>query len=244
MGYINVYGLTITAFPSKDSDRYVVILTDRLGKIIVKFRSVRSSASKRSGYTGSFVYEKLQLYKKGNTYIATEIEMLNDFRNTKEEFPKMLILLYLQELLILLLPYEEENLKVLELTIETLQFLNLIDQEYSQLALIYYMFHLLRLLGSPINFPKKQPKAIYFSIENNGFNEISGFPVDKKLYEEALYLSKMDHPELIKLSKSKDIIYLLNYYIIQKFELDAYKKFLENIENIDNIENIKTLFAR
>ncbi|BAL80963.1 DNA repair protein RecO [Caldisericum exile] len=232
MGYININGLTITSFDTKETDRYVVMLTDKLGKINVKFKSVRTSTSKRSGYTDSFVYEKVQLYKKGNTYIATEIEMLDDFRDAKNDLSKMVVLLYIKELLLLLLPYEEENMEILDLTLKTLSFLSSVEPVYSKVALLYYMFHFMKLLGSPINFLQEHPKVIYFSFENNGFNENSGFTVDAVVYEESLLLNKMAYPEKLNIVKFNEILDLLNYYIIQKFELDEYKKFLESVKTL------------
>lgn len=233
MGYISVSGLTIASFDTKDADRYVLMLTDKLGKINIKFKSVRTSTSKRSGYTDPFVFEKLQLYKKGKTYIATEVEMLKNFEKAKYNLSKIWVLLYIKELISLLLPYEEENVQILNLTLETLDFLDSTENEYDELTLLYFIFHLLKFIGTPIKFLLGTNNSIFFSIENDGFNLQSGFPVKKEVYSEAFLISNMNHPTPFKITQGKQILDLLNYYIVNKFELEEYQKFLESIKNVN-----------
>lgn len=235
MGYLSILGLTINSVSTRENDKYLLYLTDKFGKISVKFRSVRSITSKRIGYTEEFVLEKVLLYKKGNTFVATEVSFVKDFPLLKSNFSKMLVLLYIKELLILFLPFEEEEPQMFKFLLNTLDFLDANSEELSQSVLLYFMLRFLKFIGYPINIPTNLKDRIFFSSEENGFNSVGGFPINQEVYKEALLINNLsDINEIRKpFNYVKDILDLVNYYIINKFESKEYEKFLESIKKIE-----------
>jgi len=66
MSYISVDAITINSIDAQDRDRYVLLFTDKFGKLNVKFKSVRSANSRRVGLTQDFTLERILLYKKAH----------------------------------------------------------------------------------------------------------------------------------------------------------------------------------
>jgi hypothetical protein len=221
MGYLNIKGITINATNAYEKDRYITYFTDKLGKINVKLKSVRNIASRRIGYTEEFLLEKVLIYRKGNTFIATEISLIENFRGAKEDFIKSIALLYIKELIVLFVPYEQEEIGIFRLLIDTLTSIEVKDREFSYTLLAFFMCHFLKLIGYPI------PLSMKGIMEHNLTSNVD-------ILKDIESLSALDSP--LKITKpslfAKESIDVINFYIMQQFEEKAYLKFLEQIKKL------------
>ncbi|MGC9125812.1 MAG: DNA repair protein RecO, partial [Caldisericaceae bacterium] len=98
MSYVKSKGIILQSYDSKEKDRISVVLTEALGKINVKFKSVKSSLSKRSGYTDDLTLLDMMIYKHFNSFTATDVEVINAFTNAKSNLDNYYALLYIKEL--------------------------------------------------------------------------------------------------------------------------------------------------
>jgi len=233
MSYFKVSGITIDSFESRDFDKYVVIFTDKLGKINVKFKSVRKLTSRRIGLTQEFTIEKLLLYKKGNTFIATEVSLVKDFPNIKGSFQKMFVLLFMKKLLTTVIPMEQEDMQLYSFLEEFLEGFEVANESLSIEFLIYFLIKFLKLAGFPITF-EGNINELDFSKSNEGkLVKISGIPVEYEVFEDFYFLNKIDVTSDIRAVRNKSkMLDILNMHIKEKFELEDYDKFVESIEKI------------
>jgi|GEM_PF-869583 len=230
MGYISVSGITLGSFESNTKDKSVIVLTDKIGKLRVRFKAVKSASSKRSGYAYDFVFEKILLYKKQDFYTATEARLINSFNGAKSSFKKANILNYFRELLIILLPYEQPDYNVFKLFLNTLTLLN--NEANENLVLCYFTFNLLSFLGYPIKLPVNKNATIFFSPEKGGFNNESGIVVNMgivKEIEKFLSLNIIKEPKY-EIKHFDEILRLLNLFVGYHADSSHLNDFLDNFE--------------
>ncbi|MEF3245528.1 MAG: DNA repair protein RecO [Caldisericaceae bacterium] len=233
MSYIRVSGITINSIDSKDFDKYVVLLTDKFGKITAKFKSVRKTTSKRIGLTEEFALEDLLLYKKGNYYIVTEAVLKKDYANSKANFSKVIILLYMKKLILDAFPYEQEDVNLYNFVIDFLEDLEESNEALNYEYLAFFILKFLKFMGFSIDLKGNIDDIKFFSIDNDGFNTISGIPVRREVIDEFLTLSTLkDTEEIKKCYHIKEILDLVLEYARVKLELNEFDSFKNNISKI------------
>lgn len=234
MSYISVDAITINSIDAQDRDRYVLLFTDKFGKLNVKFKSVRSANSRRVGLTQDFTLERILLYKKGTSYIATEATLIKDFPIAKTSSSKIFVLLYIKELMMLFVPFEQEDIGLFNFLIEILSLLNQSEEALDNAILLTFLFKFFEKIGYPIAFNGNYDKMTYFSLSTAGFNDKEGIPIKKEVVEEAYFLAHMKNYENIAPIKHYDeLIELLNYYVKEKFEVkDEFDRFLASLREL------------
>ena len=233
MGYVSVRGITIHSIPYKEKDKILVIFTDKLGKIKAKIRSVRSVSSKRSGLGDEFLYETMLLYRKSGYYTITEVKLNSAFLSAKSNFSTYILFAYIKELLVLLTMYEQSDIKLFNLVLNTLQYA---DKGYPIKTLtVYFILHFLRISGNPVNILDGKFDSLYFSPEKDGFNLTEGALIDGSYMETVRYLYSVDLENLKEVGNANGLLELLNNFIYYHTESKHFLNFVEMIHKLDNI---------
>lgn len=233
MGYVKLLAITLGEYETLDKSKNIISLTDKLGKINIKFKSAKSNSSKRSGYTYDFVLEKILLYKKNERYIATEVELIDAFENAKSTLDKIRCLLYMKELIIIFLGEEQSEEEIFNLLRVSLDLLNKGANEMN--VLLYFIFNFYKFIGLPITPPQTESEQIFFSPEKGGFNETKGLPVKKEV---ANQIEKFYSLNIIELQNYdnlyfNEIMKLLNIYALFHGNSNHLREFIQTLEKSD-----------
>jgi DNA repair protein RecO (recombination protein O) len=231
MSYVKTKGIILQSFDSKEKDRIAVVLTDNFGKINVKFRSVKSSLSKRSGYTDDLTILEMMLYKNLNSFTATDVQIIDSFINIKSNLNNYYVLVYLKELPIVFLEYEQKESAVFDLVQQTL--LALENHANADHTLLLFIFKFLTLVGLQISFDIGNNELIYFSPAKGGFNVENGLPVKSDIYKEMKHIASSDFGCELKEDLFREILKLLNIYISYHAESKHFAEFIENLRKIN-----------
>ena len=230
MGYFYTEGIIINTEPLNEKDKIAVFLTKDLGKIRVKFKSVRSSKSKRSGFSEDFINERVLLYKKQNFFVATEVSLIDAYTELKNSIEDYKILTYIKEILLILLPYEQPEPKVFNLLSVVLDCLK--NSKFKNSATIYFCIHLFKFLGFPILLPKIIEGDYFFSPERGGFNKTSGTRVSTLVIENFTKIYKSKPCEFIEISNFDAMFNIINSFVLFHSDSEHYKNFLKVFEKI------------
>ncbi len=236
MGYVPLKGIIISSEPYREKDKILVIFTDKLGKIRAKIRSVRSGNSKRSGFADDFLYEELLLYKKGGYYSITEAKLLSAFLNAKLVPENYFTLLYIKELILLFVPYEQQDMRIFNLVKDTLSALS--DPSMAKTFAVFFILRFFEYSGNPVLLASNGEGPVYFDPEKGGFSRSSegGILVNRELAAEVENISHSEIENLHSpLSFQDQIIDLLNRFIAYHTGSKHFLKFLETIKKLDNI---------
>ncbi len=233
MGYVALKGIVISAQSYREKDRILTIFSDQMGKIRAKIRSVRSANSKRSGLSDEFLYEKFLLYRKGNFFTITETELISAFLDAKAQIDNYLAFLYIKELVLLFIPYEQEDMRIFNLILNTLEFLK--NRDVSKVATVYFVLHFLRFWGNPVKTLQITADDVFFSAKEGGFNTEEGTKVNKAIMEQVSDFYEKNIEDINKTGNEIAILRLLNEFIYYHTESKHFLKFLETIRKIDNI---------
>ncbi len=236
MGYVPLRGIVISSEPYREKDKILVIFTDKLGKIRAKIRSVRSGNSRRSGFADDFLYEEFLLYKKGDYYSVVEAKLLYAYIEAKFVSENYFALLYIKELVLLFVPYEQQDMRVFNLIKETLSALS--SPIMAKTITIFFIMRFLEYSGKPILFVNSESGSLYFDPEKGGFSRVSnsGILVSNELEKEMRFIfgSRIDALNS-PLLYEEQIIDLLNRFIAYHTGSRHFLKFLETIKKLGNI---------
>ena len=233
MGYVALKGIVISTRPYREKDRILTIFTDQLGKIRAKMRSVRSANSKRSGLSDEFIYQKFLLYRKGDFFTITETELISAFIEAKSHIENYLTFLYIKELATLFTSFEQEDIRIFNLILETLNFLR--RDGVSEVATVYFILHFLRYLGNPIKTINTENGDIFFDASEGGFTLKEGIKVKREIMDEIVVLYDNDIKDITQSGNEKLILNLLNNFIFYHTNSRHFVEFLETIRKIANI---------
>lgn len=230
MGYVKLLAITLGEYETLDKSKNIISLTDKLGRIKIKFKSAKSNSSKRSGYTYDFVLEKILLYKKNERYIATEVELIDAFENAKSTLDKIRCLLYMKELIIIFLGEGQGEEEIFNLLRVSLDLLNKGANEMN--ILLYFIFNFYKFIGLPITPPQTEYEQIFFSPEKGGFNGTIGLPVKKEV---ANQIEKFYSLNIIELQNYdnlyfNEIMKLLNIYALFHGNSNHLREFIQTLD--------------
>lgn len=121
----------------------ITVLTERLGKISIVARGVRKITSRRAGNIELLNRVKLHLFK-GKGYTLTEAESLETFPRIKENLILSTTAFHVIELVDRLVPEEQKNYQVFDLTLAVLRIL---ERNPRQIIIRAFEVKILSLLG-------------------------------------------------------------------------------------------------
>lgn len=157
-----------------EADRIVTLFTRQQGKINALAKGVRKIRSRRAGHLEPFTHVSLQLAKGKDMPIITQTETIESFPRLRDDLKRIGYASYAAELLDRFASFEEQNDRLFNEFLETLERLNRDDYD-ARLVVRYFEMRLLDLAGfrPQLNTCVKndepiQPKDQYFSAELGG----------------------------------------------------------------------------
>jgi hypothetical protein len=136
-------GLILKRSNFGEADRILTVLTNRFGKISIIARGVRKITSRRAGNIEVLNLVKLHLFK-AKSYTLTEAEAQETFATLKENLVLSTVAFHVIELVDRLVPEEQKNEKLFDLTVGVLKIL---EENPRQIFLRAFEVKLLGLLG-------------------------------------------------------------------------------------------------
>lgn len=109
---LKVTGIVMSAAPSAEADRRVVLLTRERGKLALFARGARRPTSRFLAATTPFAFGTFTLYEGKNAYTLADAEITNYFQELKEDFAGTCYGIYFMEVADY---YAKENLEASEL---------------------------------------------------------------------------------------------------------------------------------
>jgi DNA repair protein RecO (recombination protein O) len=140
-------GIIIKRHNFNEADRMVTIYTKDLGKIGVKATGVRRITSRRASHIELLNDVSISLYKKSQTPVLIEAQMINSFSEIKNNLEKMGYAYHICELIDGLCPEGEEQVDIFHLVKNTLNELCLAEKEEVLFIIHDFEIELLTLLG-------------------------------------------------------------------------------------------------
>ncbi len=112
-------GIILKRRNSGETDRILTIFTKQEGKIHIKATGVRKITSRRSSHIEPLNIALLNLYKGRGYPILTEVEMIEDFSDIKENLKKLGFAYHICELIDSLCPENQEHQSLYDLLKDT-----------------------------------------------------------------------------------------------------------------------------
>ncbi|EKD79963.1 MAG: hypothetical protein ACD_40C00239G0003 [uncultured bacterium] len=112
MKYQKLEGVIINRRVVKDSDRFLTIFTQEMGKISVYARGIRSITSKRAGSLDLFSHIKFELIEQNDHRTLTSVELLDGHHISKSTLSNISRLFQIGELIDALLPEDDPHPEV------------------------------------------------------------------------------------------------------------------------------------
>lgn len=200
MPALTTEGLILRRSNFGEADRVLTVLTDRFGKISITARGVRKITSRRAGNVELLNLVKLHLFK-GKNYTLTEAESIETFQGIKNNLSLSTAAFHILELVDRLIPQDQINKVVFDLTVATLRIL---EENPRQIFIRGFEVKLLSLLGfwsiDAIKDLTPRTRELLERLEYNSWEQISVLEIKK---EEAIALERVLRYYLEKILESK-----------------------------------------
>lgn len=143
-------GLIIKRTNFSEADRILTVFTKEHGKIKVLAKGVRRITSKRSGNVELFNLAKLTLHAGKHFDLLTEAEVLESFIDIRKNLKKIGFCYHLCEIIDGLCPEHQENTKIFEEVLKTLNILNespIGNAQYTNMLISNFEIFIIKELG-------------------------------------------------------------------------------------------------
>jgi DNA repair protein RecO (recombination protein O) len=109
----------------RETSSLATFYTRDFGKISGIMKGVRGSLNQTNNSLEIFSLSEIVFYrrKRGNLYTVSQCDLLNYYKNIREEYKRIIYATYFVDLLNAVTPFDQKNREVFDLTVETLKFL-------------------------------------------------------------------------------------------------------------------------
>lgn len=219
-----VKGLVLRERSFGENDKFLDILTDKLGLIEVAARGVKKQNSKYSSVSQLFCYAEYCLSENGGRYSLNSAEPIRTFYDVSADIERFALASYFSEMTLFVATQERPNNEVLRLILNSLHFLSKGSRENLVLKPIFE----LRLLSEIGLIPNLIGccECLKFSADHMQFDLRGGRlfcelcfgnrsltdvePVDMRLLHSIRYIALTDMQKLFNLSVPKEYLVPLN----------------------------------
>lgn len=165
MKIISCNGIVLDKHFIGESDQWITLFSDSLGKIKLLLKGIRKSKKREQIAVDTLNLSKFIIVKKEDHYTVSKFELMENFENVKSDLIKISLAVYLLKILNLTLLEGESDRKIFKLSIKTLKFIEESQEYWKQyLCVSYFMFAILRSQGL-LNLEKME------FLENIEYNE-------------------------------------------------------------------------
>lgn len=148
MRNLQLEGIVIKRYNVGEADRLLVLFTKEQGKLKVLGKGIRKISSRRASHLEIFSQVNLSLHQNKTIPYVLEAQIINNFRNIRQNLRKIAISYHLCEIINKLLPEKEKNEELYNSLIETLL---LLEKENSSVKIRriirFFVNNLLTKLG-------------------------------------------------------------------------------------------------
>ena len=130
-----------------EADRLLTVFTADRGKLRLLAKGVRKTKSRKAGHLELFMHSTLQVAEGRNFGIISQAEIVEAFRDLREDLDKISHAYYLAELIDRFTEEQDASYPLFELIALTLARLNDASPAEQSLALRFFELHLLSLSG-------------------------------------------------------------------------------------------------
>lgn len=194
---IKFEGIVINKNDLNESDRFLKIFTPTFGKIDVLVKGIKKSKKRDKIAADVLSYCKIVGYKKGQSFIGSSIELVDDYEFIRKDIFKVGNVLYMFSILNNILNDLERNYDLYELVCKSLRYINEEKEKYKNIILLlFFMNKIINLEGVSYIFQEGK----YFSIKESY--------VGKNQYADSLLLSDEEYKTIfaIKNQKIRDLL--------------------------------------
>lgn len=230
-----------------EADKLLTLYTKDKGRMSVKAKGVRKIRSKLSGNLDLLNMVELQIVVGKKIDTITGARLLKSYSNIKDNLKKVSLACYFAELLYKITPEKEEHREIYELTEDSLDILENIDNEEQQDILkSVFEYKLLSYLGHRPILNKcvvckgKYSDKVFFDFEHGGIicdkcSKENSYVSAKITSDEIKTLNafeKIKVKDILKVKNIKDvesIIKKFNFYIFDKvYKSESFYKNLKD----------------
>lgn len=120
MGVEKFRGIVLKEYPSGESSKRIVVLTETMGKVTLNAKGARNSKSKLLSASQLFCYSDFSVYEGKNFYSITQAEIIESFYGLRKDIVKLAFATYLLELTEKTQLEGDASIEVLRLLLRTL----------------------------------------------------------------------------------------------------------------------------
>ncbi|MBN1263317.1 MAG: DNA repair protein RecO [Candidatus Pacebacteria bacterium] len=121
MNNFKTEAIVLKAIKFAEADRLLTVFSRHYGRVKVLAKGIRKVTSRKGASLELFNRTKLVLAKGRNLDIITEVEVLDAYRNWRQDLVRVGVAYYLVELVERLIPEGEENRRVYRLLVNSLE---------------------------------------------------------------------------------------------------------------------------
>ncbi|CUS77604.1 DNA replication and repair protein RecO [Candidatus Kryptonium thompsonii] len=159
--------VVLKAVKYRETSKIVTLYTKKFGKINAVAKGAMLTTSKFGASLEPMSYILAVLYKKETREVQflSQADLIKPFLSLYSDYNKMILGLSICELVYKLMKFEEENLRIFNLLVNTLEKLN--EAEKNEVNFLwFFIIHLLDVSGFKINFTSCISCGEKFSDEN------------------------------------------------------------------------------
>ena len=145
--------VVLKAVKYRETSKIVTLYTKKFGKINAVAKGAMLTTSKFGASLEPMSYILAVLYKKETREVQflSQADLIKPFLSLYSDYNKMILGLSICELVYKLMKFEEENLRIFNLLVNTLEKLN--EAEKNEVNFLwFFIIHLLDVSGFKINF--------------------------------------------------------------------------------------------
>jgi DNA repair protein RecO (recombination protein O) len=124
VGIYKTKGIIIKRSDFGEADKFITIFTDTEGKIKTKAKGIRWILSKNKGHLELFTYSDLLIAEGREIDTVASATTIESFKNIKSDLKKTALAYYFCELVDKLTPEKDKNVKIFDLLLQSLRFLD------------------------------------------------------------------------------------------------------------------------